>query len=61
MLIHTLLIFILNSSYANTKSLSLFLRYCLNIMLFVKNIRVVVVKAMCYKPEGRGFETRCGE
>jgi hypothetical protein len=21
----------------------------------------VVVKALCYKPEGRGFETRCGE
>jgi hypothetical protein len=21
----------------------------------------VVVKALCYKPEGRGFDTRCGE
>jgi hypothetical protein len=21
----------------------------------------VVVEARCYKPEGRGFETRCGE
>jgi hypothetical protein len=23
--------------------------------------RIIVVKALCYKPEGRGFETRCGE
>jgi hypothetical protein len=22
---------------------------------------IVVVEALCYKPEGRGFETRCGE
>jgi hypothetical protein len=22
---------------------------------------IVVVKALCYKPEGRGFETRLGE
>jgi hypothetical protein len=21
----------------------------------------VVVKALCYKPEGRGFDSRCGE
>jgi hypothetical protein len=22
---------------------------------------IVVVKSLCYKPEGRGLETRCGE
>jgi hypothetical protein len=29
-----------------------------NTKLFSRSVRRVVVKALCYKPEGRGFETR---
>jgi hypothetical protein len=32
-----------------------------NINTKLKNCSSVVVKALCYKPEGRGFETRGGE
>jgi hypothetical protein len=31
------------------------------IMIIMEARSSVVVKALCYKPEGRGFDTQCGE
>jgi hypothetical protein len=35
--------------------------FCLSMMCYLCDSGTVVVQALCYKPEGRGFDTRSGD